>query len=105
MCLNGKDSFIEAEIKEMKEDIVERKQKLSALREENLISMRELNAAFAYEYLSDHYYWTDKNDNDLSYFVIKNLSGNNKKEYLYRKQILEDKLTEKKNNLIRKFLF
>lgn len=96
---NGKDSFIEAEIKEMKEDIVERKQKLSALREENLISMRELNAAFAYEYLSDHYYWTDKNDNDLSYFVINNLSGNNKKEYLYRKQILEDKLTGKIDQL------
>lgn len=76
---NGKDSFIEAEIKEMKEDIVERKQKLSALREENLISMRELNAAFAYEYLSDHYYWTDKNDNDLSYFVINNLAVN----YIY----------------------
>lgn len=96
---NGKDSFIEAEIKEMKEDIVERKQKLSALREENLISMRELNAAFAYEYLSDHYYWTDKNDNDLSYFVINNLSGNNKKEYLYRKQILEDKLSGKIDQL------
>lgn len=85
-----KDSFIEAEIKEMKEDIVERKQKLSALREENLISMRELNAAFAYEYLNN-YSWTYKDDDDLSDFVINYLSGNNKKEYLYRKQILEDK--------------
>lgn len=85
-----KDSFIEAEIKEMKEDIVERKQKLSALREENLISMRELNAAFAYEYLNN-YSWTYKDDDDLSDFVINYLSGNNKKEYLSRKQILEDK--------------
>lgn len=92
---NGKDSFIEAEITEMKEDIVERKQKLSALREENLISMRELNAAFADKYLNDYYNWTHKNDNDLSEFVINYLSGNEKSEYLSRKQILEDKLTGK----------
>lgn len=51
-----KDSFIEDKITEMKEDIVVRKQKLSALREENLISMRELNAAFADKYLSNYYY-------------------------------------------------
>lgn len=89
---NGKDSFIEAEIKEMKEDIVERKQKLSALRDENLISLRELDAIFADRCSSNYYYnWSDKDDNDLYNYVINNLSGNNKKEYLYRKQILEDK--------------
>ena len=85
-----KDSFIEAEIKEMKEDIVERKQKLSALREENLISIRELNTVFAHEYLYN-YSWKNKNDSDLSEFVINYLSGNEKSEYLSRKQILEDK--------------
>lgn len=87
---NGKDSFIEAEIKEMKENIVERKQKLSAFRDEHLMSLRELNTVFAHEYLNN-YTWTHKNDNDLSYFVINYLSGNEKSEYLSRKQILEDK--------------
>ena len=85
-----KDSFIEAEIKEMKEDIVERKQKLSALREENLSSIRELNTVFAHEYLYN-YSWKNKNDSDLSEFVINYLSGNEKSEYLSRKQILEYK--------------
>ena len=87
---NGKDSFIEAEIKEMKENIVERKQKLSAFRDEHLMSLRELNTVFAHEYLNN-YTWTHKSDNDLSYFVINYLSGNEKSEYLSRKQILEDK--------------
>ena len=87
-----KDSFIEAEIKEMKEDIVEREQKISTIRDENLISLRELDAIFADKYLSDNcYYWSEKSDQELSTYVINRLRGNEKNEYLYRKQILEDK--------------
>lgn len=93
---NGKDSFIEAEITEMKEDIVERGQRISAIRDEKLMSLRELDAIFADKYLSDNcYYWSEKNDQELSAYVINQLRGNNKKEYLYRKQILEEKLAGK----------
>lgn len=93
---NGKDSFIEAEITEMKEDIVEREQRISAIRDEKLMSLRELDAIFADKYLSDNcYYWSEKNDQELSAYVINQLRGNNKKEYLYRKQILEEKLAGK----------
>lgn len=91
-----KDSFIEAEITEMKEDIVERGQRISAIRDEKLMSLRELDAIFADKYLSDNcYYWSEKNDQELSAYVINQLRGNNKKEYLYRKQILEEKLAGK----------
>lgn len=91
-----KDSFIETEITEMEEDIVEREQRISDIRDENLISLRELDAIFADKYLSDNcYYWSEKNDQELSAYVINQLRGNNKKEYLYRKQILEEKLAGK----------
>lgn len=94
-----KDSFVEAEITEMKEKIDDREQRVSVIRDENLTSMGELNAAFAYKYLSDYYNWTYKNDNDLFYYVINNLSGNEKSEYLSRKQIIEDKLGGKIDQL------
>ena len=91
-----KDSFIETEITEMEEDIVEREQRISAIRDEKLISLRELDAIFADKYLSDNcYYWSEKNDQELSAYVINQLRENNKKEYLYRKQILEEKLAGK----------
>ncbi len=93
-----KDSFVEAEITEMKEKIDDREQRISVIRDENLTSMGELSAAFAYKYLSD-YAWTHKDDNDLSYFVINYLGGNEKSEYLSRKQILEDKLSGKIDQL------
>lgn len=96
-----KDSFIEAEITKMKEDIVEREQKISTIRDENLISLGELNTVFAHEYLNN-YSWTYKDDDDLSDFVINYLSGNNKKDYLSRKQILEDKSNGKIERLNQK---
>lgn len=93
-----KDSFIEDKITEMKEKIDDGEQRISVIRDEKLTSMGELNAAFAYKYLSD-YAWTHKDDNDLSYFVINYLGGNEKSEYLSRKQILEDKLSGKIDQL------
>ena len=96
--LAKKDSFIEDKITEMKEKIDDGEQRISVIRDEKLTSMGELNAAFAYKYLSD-YAWTHKDDNDLSYFVINYLGGNEKSEYLSRKQILEDKLSGKIDQL------
>lgn len=94
-----KDSFIEDKITEMKEKIDEREQRISAIRDEKLKSLRELNTVFAHKYLNDYYNWTHKNDNDLSEFVINYLNGNEKSEYLSRKQILEDKLSGKIDQL------
>ncbi|MGN0417413.1 YobI family P-loop NTPase [Anaerostipes faecalis] len=93
-----KDNFIEAEITEIKKDIDERQQRISSSKEEHLVSMRELNVAFADKYLSG-YSWSQKNDNDLSDFVMKYLRGNNKSEYISRKQILEDKLNGNNDKL------
>ena len=65
--------------------------------------MRELNAAFADKYLRG-YSWSQKNDNDLSYFVTNYLSGNNKNEYMSRKQILDDKLNGNSDELHQEIL-
>lgn len=94
-----KDSFIEDKITEMKEKIDEREQRIFAIRDEKLKSLRELNTVFAHKYLNDYYNWTHKNDNDLSEFVINYLNGNEKSEYLSRKQILEDKSSGKIDQL------
>ena len=49
--------------------------------------------AFAAKYLSGYSStWLNRNDNDLSKFVMDYLSGNNKSEYIARKQILDDKI-------------
>ncbi len=87
-----KDNFIEDEITEMKKAIDERQQRISSSKKEHLMSMRELNAAFADKYL-EGYNWSQKSDNDLSDFVMNYLRGNNKSEYMSRKQILDDKLS------------
>lgn len=100
---NKKDSFIEAEMTEIKKVIDERQQRISSLKKEHLVSMRELNAAFADKYLSD-YSWSRKDDSDLSDFVRTHLNGSNKNEYISRKQILEDKLNENSAELHQEIL-
>ena len=93
-----KDSFIEAEITEIKKAIDERQQRISSSKKEHLVSMRELNAVFADKYLRG-YSWSQQDDSALSDFVMRYLSGNNKNEYISRKQILEDKLNENSDKL------
>ena len=95
---NKKDEFIETEVKEIKKAIDEKQQRISSSKKEHLVSMRELNAAFADKYLRN-YSWSRQNDSDLSDFVMNYLNGNNKNEYLSRKQLLEDKLSENSNEL------
>lgn len=95
---NKKDEIIKSEITKIKKAIDERKQRISALKNEHLVSIRELNVAFADKYLR-YYSWTQKNDSELSDFVISYLSGNNKDEYISRKQILEDKLNRNSDKL------
>lgn len=86
-----KDNIIEAEITEMRKAIDERKQRISSSKKEHLVSLRELNAVFADKYLKG-YSLTQKDDKDLSDFVMRYLSENHKSEYMSRKQILDDKL-------------
>lgn len=95
---NKKDEFIETEVKEIKKAIDEKQQRISSSKKEHLVSMRELNAAFADKYLRN-YSWSRQNDSDLSDFVMNYLNGNNKNEYLSRKQLLEDKLSENSDEL------
>lgn len=88
---NKKDEFIKSEITAIKKAIEEKQNRITSAQNEHLVSMRELNAAFADKYLRN-YGWSRQNDSDLSDFVMRYLSENNKSEYIYRKQILEDKL-------------
>ena len=93
-----KDNFIDEEITEIKKAIDERQKRISASKEEHLISIRELNAVFADRYLSS-YRWSQQNDSDLTEFVMAYLNGNGKNEYMSRKQILEDKLNGNSDKL------
>lgn len=95
---NKKDEFIKSEITEIKKAIAEKQNRITLSKKEHLVSMRELNAAFADKYLRD-YSWSRQNDSDLSNFVMNYLSGNNKIEYISRKQTLEDKLNENSDEL------
>ncbi|MEE0930746.1 MAG: hypothetical protein UIM53_07070 [Acutalibacteraceae bacterium] len=93
-----KNKFIESEINKLKTSIEEKQQKLFSSREEQLVSMRELNAVFADKYIKN-YSWYNKNDSELYDLVTRYLSGNNKNEYISRKQILEIKLNNKSSEL------
>ncbi|WP_124100971.1 hypothetical protein [Ruminococcus sp. Marseille-P6503] len=100
---NKKDNFIEAERVEIEKAIDERQQRISISEKEHLVSMRELNAVFADKYLRS-YSWSRRNDSDLSDFVMSNLDGSNKNEYLSRKLILKDKLSKNSDELHREIL-
>ena len=88
---NDKENFITAEVTEIKKRIDEIHNRITLSEKEHLISMRELNTLYSYNYLNN-YAWENKNDKDLSDFVTNYLSGDNKTEYLSRKQALDDKL-------------
>lgn len=100
---NKKDEFVHSEIEEIEKAIDERQKRISLAKKEHLVSMRELNVAFADKYLRS-YSWLQKNDNDLSNFVMNYLSGNNKSEYMFRKQILDDKLNGNSDELQQEIL-
>ncbi len=100
---NKKDEFIRSEIEEIEKAVDERQKRISLAKKEHLVSMRELNAAFVDKYLRS-YSWLQKNDNDLSDLVMNHLSGNNKSEYMSRKQILYDKLNGNSDELQKEIL-
>lgn len=91
-----KEKFITTEITEIYKKIDEMQNRISSAENEHLVSLRELNAAFADKYT---YYtgWPNKSDNELYNYLISYLSNDNKNEYQSRKQALEDKLN--KNNI------
>lgn len=96
---NKKETFIESEIAATKEIINETQRRISSLKNEEHVSMRELNAIFADKYLSNYNSWSQKNNDDLADFIEGHLNGDRKKEYEARKQILEDKLNKKEARL------
>lgn len=98
-----KDKFVEAEITKLEKTIDESQKRVSFIKNEHLVSMRELNAAFADRYLRN-YSWSQQNDDALSKFIMNYLNENNKKEYLSRKQILEDKLNGNSDELYQEIL-
>ena len=65
--------------------------------------MRELNVVFADKYLSG-YDLRRQNDNDLSEFITKHLSGSSKDEYLHRRQMLKEKLDGNSDKLSQEIL-
>ena len=93
-----KESFIELEITKNQEMIGEIQQRINLSQNEELITMRELNAVFADKYLRN-YRWNQYSDNELADFVLRNLNGNNKKEYESRKQALVDRLSANRDQL------
>lgn len=98
-----KDKFVENEVSEIKREIEEIRSKISSYKAEHLISMRELDAVFADKYLSG-YDLRRQNDNDLSEFITKHLSGSSKDEYLHRRQMLEEKLDGNSDKLSQEIL-
>lgn len=100
---NKKDEFINFEITEIKKAINEKQNRITSVQKEHLVSMRELNAAFADKYLKG-YRWVDQNDEDLAEFVMRYLDKNKKNEYISRKQILENKLNQNNAELHREIL-
>ena len=95
---NKKDEFIKSEITEIEKAIEGKQNRITLSQNEHLVSMRELNVAFADKYLRN-YSWSQYNDSNLSDFVMNYLRGDNKSEYMFRKQALEDKLHEKCDEL------
>ena len=95
---NKKDEFIKSEITEIEKAIEGKQNRITLSQNEHLVSMRELNVAFADKYLRN-YSWSQYNDSNLSDFVMNYLRGDNKSEYMFRKQVLEDKLHEKCDEL------
>ena len=95
---NKKDEFIKSEIMEIEKAIEGKQNRITLSQNEHLVSMRELNVAFADKYLRN-YSWSQYNDSNLSDFVMNYLRGDNKSEYMFRKQVLEDKLHEKCDEL------
>ena len=95
---NKKDEFIKSEITEIEKAIEGKQNRITLSQNEHLVSMRELNVAFADKYLRN-YSWSQYNDSNLSDFVMNYLRGDNKSKYMFRKQALEDKLHEKCDEL------
>ena len=98
---NNKDDFIKSEITEIEQAIHEIRQRIASSEKEHLVSMRELNVAFADKYLRN-YGWSHYDDSTLSNFVVEYLRENNRSEYIARKQMLEDKLVGNSNKLHQK---
>lgn len=92
-----KENFITTEVTEINKRIDETKKRIASAENEHLISLRELNAAFADKYTS-YTGWPSLNDNELYNYLMNHLSNEHKKEYLDRRQALEDKLN--RNNII-----
>lgn len=93
---NEKENFITAEIAEINKRIEETQKRITSTKNEHLVSLRELSAAFADKYIR-YTNWSSFNDNELQDCLMRNLSNEQKNEYLSRKQAVDDKLN--RNNI------
>lgn len=91
-----KENFIATEITEINNRIDEMQKRIASAKNEQLVSLRELNAAFADKY-TNYTSWPSKSDNELYNYLMSYLSNDNKNKYQSRKQALEDKLNN--NNI------
>ena len=97
-----KELFIRSEVETIEKNIDDLKSKISSLKSEHLLSMRELNVVYADKFITC-YSWQNQNDSYLSR-LMDTLQGEGKREYLSRKQILEDKSNAKESDLQREIL-
>lgn len=93
---NEKENFITAEIAEINKRIEETQKRITSTKNEHLVSLRELSAAFADKYIR-YINWSNLNDNELYNYLMNHLSNEQKNEYLSRKQAVDDKLN--RNNI------
>lgn len=93
-----KDDFIKSQIDEIKASIEEKEQVIADSENEHLQSIDELNAAFAYKYLSN-YTWQSLKSVQLQSFVSRRLSGQYLTEYNARKKGIDILLNDKKSKL------
>lgn len=86
---NSKNDFIENEIKSLQNSISQRQNHIDKLKSEHFDTIEELNVVFAHKYLNN-YNWVHKQSDELNDFVTNYLNGDRIKEYLSRKQGIDN---------------
>ena len=86
---NSKNDFIENEIKSLQNSISQRQNHIDKLKSEHFDTIEELNVVFAHKYLNN-YNWVHKQSDELNDFVTNYLNEDRSKEYLSRKQGIDN---------------
>ena len=89
---NQKEDFTKAKAEQLKEKIELIDAEIRKIKEEHLISQREVDAVFVDKYFKN-YSLLDYDDTRLTNWLKDNLSGSELSEYTMRKDLLEKKLS------------